>query len=261
MQALRAALPFAAAFAVAYALLCGWMYATQRSQMYFPTPPSTAAHAQAWWIESAAERIKVWEVARSGSSALLYFGGNAEDVAGTVESLRDAVPDRSLYLVNYRGYGGSTGRPTEAGLREDAIAIYDAVRRRHEEVAVIGRSLGSGVAMQLAAARPVDRLVLVTAFDSLANVAAAHFPWLPVRALLKDRYDSAGRAGDVSARVLMVIASNDEVIPRANSDALASALRPGQAEVVIVPGVGHNTLDLSTEYLRSVRRFLAPSSD
>jgi hypothetical protein len=261
MQFVRAVLPFAAAFAIAYALLCGWMYATQRSQMYFPTPPSAAAQAQAWWVESAGERIKVWVVSRPGPTALLYFGGNAEDVAGTVESLRQGIPDRSLYLVNYRGYGGSTGRPTEAGLREDAIAVYDDVRRRHADLAVMGRSLGSGIAVQLASVRPVERLVLVTPFDSLANVAAAHFPWLPVRTLLKDGYESAVRASDVSAPVLMVIAAQDEIIPQARSDALAAAFRPGQAEVVMVPGVGHNTLDLSSDYLQSVRRFLTPSSD
>lgn len=261
MQFAGGILPFATAFAVAYALLCGWMYVTQRSQMYFPTPPSTTPHAQAWWVDSGAERIKVWVVSRPGQSALLYFGGNAEDVAGTVESLRDAIPDRSLYLVNYRGYGGSTGEPTEAGLREDATAVHHAVRRRHAQVAVMGRSLGSGLAVHLAATRPVERLVLVTPFDSLANVAAAHFPWLPVRTLLKDRYESAVVARDVSAPVLMVIAAADEIIPRARSEALAASFRSGQAEVVIVPGVGHNTLDGSAEYLRSVRRFLAPSSD
>jgi pimeloyl-ACP methyl ester carboxylesterase len=253
---LRTAVSYLAVFAVGYALLCGWMFATQRSQMYFPTPPSEAAHAEASWIDNAGERIKVWVVARHGPAALLYFGGNAEDVAGTVDSLVAAIPDRSLYLVNYRGYGGSTGRPTEEGLRTDALAIYDDVRRSHTDVAVMGRSLGSGVAVQLASARPVDRLVLVTAFDSLANVAAAHLTWLPVRALLKDRYESAARARDVSARVLMVVAEHDEIVPRARSQALAAAFRPGQAEIVVAPGVGHNTLDLSPQYLPSVRRFL-----
>jgi pimeloyl-ACP methyl ester carboxylesterase len=256
MRFVQAIVPFAAAFAIAYALLCGWMYATQRSQMYFPTPPTEAARAQAWWVERDGERIKVWVVARPGAAALLYFGGNAEDVAGTVDTLVEAIPDRSLHLVNYRGYGGSTGRPTEAGLREDAVTIYDEVRRRHDDVAVMGRSLGSGVAVQLASLRPVERLVLVTAFDSLADVAASHFPWLPVRVLLKDRYHSAARARDVSARVLIVTAADDEIIPSARSDALAGAFRPEQVERVVVPGVGHNTLDLSPVYLDAVRRFL-----
>ena len=255
---LRTVLSLAGALAVAYALLCGWMYATQRSQMYFPTPSSDAPRAQPWWIASAGERIKVWVVSRPGPGALLYFGGNAEDVAGTVDSLLEAIPDRSLYLVNYRGYGGSTGRPTEAALYADALAVYDEVARRHARVAVMGRSLGSGVAVHVGAARPVERLVLVTPFDSLAGVAAGHLPWLPVRALLKDRYDSAARARDVSAPILMVIADADEVIPRARSDALAATFRPGQVQLVLVPGAGHNTLDASRAYLQAVRQFLAP---
>jgi len=92
-------------------------------------------------------------------------------------------------------------------------------------------------------------LVLVTAFDSMANVAKAHFRWLPVGVLLRDRYDSASRAADVQAPVLIVAAGEDEIIPRARSEALA-------VQAVAVPGVGHNTLDLSPEYLGSVRAFL-----
>jgi hypothetical protein len=99
-------------------------------------------------------------------------------------------------------------------------------------------------------------LVLVTAFDSMANVAKAHFRWLPVGVLLRDRYDSASRAADVQAPVLIVAAGEDEIIPRARSEALAAAFEPQQVQAVTVPGVGHNTLDLSPEYLGSVRAFL-----
>jgi hypothetical protein len=121
----------------------------------------------------------------------------------------------------------------------------------------MGRSLGSGVAVQLAAARPVERLVLVTPYDSLVNVAREYFRWLPVGLLMRDRYESARRASQVSAPVLVVIAGDDEIIPRKRSDAIAAAFAPGQARVVVVPGVGHNTLDLSPKYLMSVRTFLS----
>ena len=242
---------------IAYGVLCVWVYVTQRGQIYFPTPVSEALGAQVLWVESQGERIKVWTVARPGGRALLYFGGNAEDVAGNVEMFAEAFPDHSLYLVNYRGYGGSSGRPSEAGLVADALAVFDQVQTRHAAVAVMGRSLGSGVAVQLAAARPVERLVLVTAYDSLVNVAREYFRWLPVGLLMRDRYESARRASQVSAPVLVVIAGEDEIIPRERSDALAAAFAPGQARVVVVPGVGHNTLDLSPEYLMSVRTFLS----
>ena len=257
---MRSVLPFVGAVAVAYGVLCVWVFFTQRGQIYFPTPAVEHPGAQALWLEAQGERIKVWVVSRPGGRALLYFGGNAEDVAGTIDLFAEAFPDHSLFLVNYRGYGGSSGRPTEAGLVADALAVFDQVRVQHTDVAVMGRSLGSSVAVQLAAERPVERLVLVTAFDSLVNVARQYFGWLPVGWLMRDRYDSVSRASQVTVPVLMVIAGEDEIIPRVRSEALVAALTREQVEVVIVPGVGHNTLDLSPEYLRAVREFLAATA-
>jgi pimeloyl-ACP methyl ester carboxylesterase len=237
----------------------GWLYATQRSQIYFPTPESESTVAQAFWIESAGERLKVWAVERPGPRALLYFGGNADDVAGHIETFVAAFPEHSLYLVNYRGYGGSSGRPSEVGLVQDAIAVFDHVKLRHADVSVMGRSLGSGVAVQLAAERPVSQLVLVTPFDSLVNVAKEYFRWLPVGWLLKDRYESASRAREVQEPVLIVIAGEDEIIPKRRSRALAAAFAPGHVQVVVVPAVGHNTLDLLPQYLESVQAFVMDS--
>ena len=252
---MRSLLPFVGAVAVAYGALCAWVFFTQRTQIYFPTPAVEHPSAQVLWIESQGERLKVWVVARPGSRALLYFGGNAEDVAGNIDLFAEAFPEPSLYLGNYRGYGGSSGRPSETALVADALAVFDQVQARHAEVAVMGRSLGSGVAVQLAAKRPVAKLVLVTAFDSLVNVAREYFRWLPVGLLMRDRYDSARRAAEVKVPVLVVIAGEDEIIPRQRSQTLVEAFAPGQVQVVVVPGVGHNTLDLSPEYLGAVGRF------
>jgi len=254
---MRNLLPFAGAVAAAYLVLCAWMFATQRAQIYFPPPETTDSGAHAVWIESHGERLKVCVTARPGAKALLYFGGNAEDVAANLDAFEAAFPQHSLYLVNYRGYGGSSGRPSEPGLVADALAVFDHVQATHAEIAVMGRSLGSGVAVRLASERPVTRLVLVTAYDSLVNVAKEHFRWLPVDLLMRDRYDSARRAATVAAPVLVIVAGEDEIIPERRSQALIEAFRPGQARVVEVPGVGHNTLDLSPEYLGSVRAFLA----
>ena len=256
---MRATLSLLVAPVIAYGVLCLWVYVTQRGQIYFPTPESAAPGAQVLWVESQGERIKVWTVLRPSGRALLYFGGNAEDVAGNVELFAAAFPDRSLYLVNYRGYGGSSGRPSETGLVADALAVFDHVKTRHADVAVMGRSLGSGVAVQVAAERPVERLVLVTAYDSLVNVAREYFRWLPVGLLMRDRYESARRAPAVSAPVLVVIAGEDEIIPRQRADSLAASFAPGQARVIVVPGVGHNTLDVSPQYLQSVAAFLSGS--
>ena len=243
--------------AVVYLAFCAYVYATQRSMIYFPTAASSASGAQIIPLESSGETLRIVAITRSGPRALIYFGGNAEDVAANVDTLSLALPEYSLYLVNYRGYGGSTGKPTEAGLFADALAIYDHVRMRHPQTSVLGRSLGSGVAVYLASQRPVDRLVLVTPFDSLLNVARTHFRILPSGLLLKDRYESASRAPAIAAPVLTVIAEHDEIIPRARSQALVEAFRPEQVRVTVIDGAQHNTLDAAPQYLASVRAFLA----
>lgn len=242
--------------AIAYLAICGWLYAIQRSQIYFPTGETSHPNAQVVRLDSQGERLKVWVVPRGGPLALIYFGGNAEDVAGNIDAFSEVFPAHTLYLVNYRGYGGSSGRPSEPALFADALVVYEHVRARHSRIAVIGRSLGSGVAVHLASQRPVARLVLVTAFDSLVNVAREHFWWLPVGLLLRDRYDSTSRARNVTAPVLVVVAGQDEIISRARSEALAAAFAPSQVQFHVVPNVTHNTLDLAPEYLEVVRSFL-----
>lgn len=253
---MRSLLSLLSFVALAYLALVGWIYVTQRAQIYFPVPETQHAGARALWVDSDGERIKVWHVVRDGPQALIYFGGNAEDVAGNIESHSAAFPTHSLFLVNYRGYGGSTGRPSEPGLRADALAVFDRVREAHPDIAVMGRSLGSGVAVALASERPVARLVLVTAYDSLVNVARGYFGWLPVGLLLKDRYESAKLAPRIEAPVLIVIAAEDEIIARPRSEALTAAFAPGQARVEVIARAGHNTLDLSPRYLDAIQQFL-----
>lgn len=254
---MRAVVLFLIVAAVVYLGLCIFVYATQRSQIYFPTAETHHPGARAVRLRSHGESLKIWEISRAGSRALVYFGGNAEDVSWNIDALSAAFPDHSLYLVNYRGYGGSTGQPSEAGLFADALTVYDHVRAQRSEISLVGRSLGSGVAVYVASQRPVHRLVLVTAYDSLVNVARSHFRFLPVGLLLRDRYESVRRARDIKAPTLMVIAGDDEIIPRARSEALSNAFPPEQVQVQVVRGAMHNSLDLSPEYLRAVQAFLA----
>jgi hypothetical protein len=112
----------------------------------------------------------------------------------------------------------------------------------------------------VASQRPTEKLVLVTPFDSLANVAKEHFRLLPVGLLIKDRYESSSRAADVTAPVLVVIAEHDEIIPRTRSQALVDAFPAQQVRVAVIPGVQHNSLDASPEYLASVRGFVTGRS-
>jgi uncharacterized protein len=239
-----------------YAALCALLFLVQRSQIYFPVPESSPIGAKSLRFAGGGADLKIWVVERTGDQALLYFGGNAEDVAFNLNAFASAFPEHSLYLVNYRGYGGSGGSPTESGLVSDAIALYDYLRPRHPEISVIGRSLGSGVAVQLASVREVRCLALVTPFDSLVNVARAHFPYLPVGLLLRDRYDSASRVFAVTAETLIVIAGSDEIIPRASTQALVAEFSPAQVHVVVLEGARHNEIDVDPRYLQRLQAFL-----
>jgi pimeloyl-ACP methyl ester carboxylesterase len=180
---------------------------------------------------------------------LIYFGGNAEDVSGNLPGFSEAFADHALYLLHYRGYGGSSGMPTEAALFADAIALFDKVHAEHENVVVVGRSLGSGVAVHLASLRPVARLVLVTPYDSLQELAAHQFPYFPVRWLLLDKFESWRYAAKVVAPTLVIAAEHDEVVPRTSTESLYTRFGTGVASLRVVGGTSHNTISESPEYL------------
>jgi pimeloyl-ACP methyl ester carboxylesterase len=114
-----------------------------------------------------------------GPKALIYFGGNAEDVSRSLPGLSQAFPDYALYLLHYRSYGGSSGTPSEEAIQRDATALFDRAHAEHPQTVVIGRSLGSGVAVRLASQRPASRLILITPYDSFQEIAASHYPALP----------------------------------------------------------------------------------
>jgi hypothetical protein len=151
--------------------------------------------------------------------------------------------------MHYRGFGGSSGSPSEKALFSDALALFDEVHAHHAEVEVVGRSLGGGVAVYLASQRPVKRLVLVTPFDSLQEIAAGIFPFLPVRWLLLDKFESWRYAPQVSAPTVIIAAEHDEVIPRASTELLRSRFKPGLATLEIVRNASHNTISNSSAYM------------
>jgi uncharacterized protein len=239
-----------------YLSACVLLYIYQRSLLYFPTPESQQSGAVSLSIKSGDETIKVWTRTHGSNDAIIYFGGNAEDVGATIPSIAKTLPDKDLYFLNYRGYGGSTGSPTEEGLFVDSLAVYDLVQKDHANISIIGRSLGSGVAVYLASMRKTDKLVLVTPYDSIENVAKHQFPLFPISLLLKDKFDSASRAKNVSAETLLMIAEKDEVIPRQSSDALAAQFPAGRAATQTITGATHNSIGYSSEYSDLLRAFI-----
>lgn len=237
----------------AYAAACLALFFLQRSLIYYP--PAVAAYAASRTSILAVDgaRVLVSERPLAGQRALIYLGGNAEDVTASLPILERAFPERALYLLHYRGYAGSTGSPSEPALVGDALALFDRVARTHRDVALLGRSLGTGVAVQVASQRPVSKLVLVTPYDSLAGLAARQFPYFPVRWLLRDRYASSAYAPRVQAPTLLLAAEHDEIIPADSAERLLARFPAGVARLRVLEGTQHNSISDSPDYIPSLQ--------
>ena len=244
---------FVIAVVCLYALACIALWLMQRSLIYFPQPRRSGNAASVMEMQVAGAQLMVSARRLAVPDAVIYFGGNAEDVSGSLASLASAFPAHSLYLPHYRGYGGSSGKPSEVALFADALAVFDQLYAKHPSITIVGRSLGSGVAVHLASARPVARLVLVTPYDSIAELAAQQFPFVPVGYLLSDKFESWRYAPQVSAPTTLIAASHDEVIHVASTRKLLSRFQPGVARLVVINGVGHNNISDNPEYQSLLR--------
>jgi uncharacterized protein len=244
---------------LAYAGLCGWMYAKQRDILYLPHTTKADASQTDFGIARNGVMLNGWLVNIGQPGAVVYFGGNAERIEDRRGDFAKWFPHSSTYLVPYRGYGASEGTPTEADILEDALAVFDQVHARqpNAQIVVIGRSLGSAVASYVASKRPVAKLVLVTPFDSMANVAQSHYPWLPVRWLLQDRYDQAAYLTQYDGPLLIVRAGRDDVVPAASTDQLVASLKH-KPVLLDLPNADHSSVATDRAYARALSDFVGP---
>ena len=227
------------------------MFFAQRALMYFPdrvrTPPAAAGlpQAQEVWLETAdGERVIAWHVPPRGDKpVVIYFHGNGGALNLRVDRFGKIVAQGfGLLALSYRGYGGSSGKPSEDGLIADARATYAYAAERYSRIAVWGESLGTGVAIALAAEKPVERMILDAPFTSTADVAADLYWFLPVRLLMKDQFRSDQRIKRVSAPVLILHGEADSIIPIAYGERLL-AMIPGKKQMVRFPDGYHVDLD------------------
>jgi len=231
----------------AYASLCLFFFIFQRSFIYMPTP-ATPAHDAAAVLEVPNARLRLSTREFDGPKALVYFGGNAEDVASTLPELATAFPDRAIYAQHYRGYSGSSGQPAEAAMRNDARVLFDMVHDRHSDVMAVGRSLGSSLAIQVAAEGPLSRLVLIAPFESILTIASRVAPFLPMRLLLRDPWQSWRYAARVACPTLILAASHDEIVPMSDTVKLFEAFRSGVATLRVIDGTDHNSVSGPEEF-------------
>lgn len=246
-----------------------FLYFYQEKMLFYPTPPVTslprAARGDVETVRLTAQdgvTLSGWFV-KSGiakAPAVIYFGGNAEDISW-MAGLADRFAGYSLLLLNYRGYGGSEGKPGESALFADALLAYDYAARRPDvdttRIIAFGRSLGTGVAVHLAAHRALAGVVLISPYDSVRALAQSIYPWLPVGLMLKHPFDSLARAGSISVPLLCLVAERDNVIPVVHSRRLFDAWGGTDRRWIALDGADHNDVSGEQRYWEEIALFLS----
>jgi uncharacterized protein len=266
----RAMMGLAAAALCLYVGFAALLYFTQRSLMYFPdtshTTPAQAGLPRAEEVPlttSDGEHIFAWHVAPAdGKPVILYFHGNGGALHYRVARFDKLISDGiGLVAVEYRGYGGSSGSPSERGLIADAEAGYAFAAARYSvsQIVVWGESLGTGVAVALAAEKPVGRVILEAPFTSAVAVGEKRYWCMPVRLLMKDQFHSDERIAKVTAPLLILHGVKDQTVPFAEGEQLFTLANKPKHIVKFLDG-GHEDLD-NNGALIAVGRFLAGDLD
>ncbi len=253
-------------FALAYCALLAFMYFFQRDLQYFPSrgnPSPQSVGLSGVRVETLAtsdgENVILWYTpAMPNKPTILFFHGNGGEIAGRAERFQFYQQQGfGVAFLSYRGYGGSTGKPTEAGLIMDAAAAYEWLVAQNimpTSIVVIGESLGSGVAVQIAATKKIGALALEAPYSSTADVAAKVYWWLPVHFLMKDQFKSADIIKRVTVPLLVQHGDQDEIIPLEFGKKLFAAANEPKA-MRVVWGAGHSELFVETTWAREVEFF------
>lgn len=194
----------------------------------------------------------------SNTKLFIYFGGNADEISSMIDDVK-RYKYWSFVLINYRGYGESNGTANEKNLCNDALEIYDYFYNKKDlncsKVVVMGRSIGSGVATYLAQNRKVDGIILATPYDSVLSVAQEKIPIFPVNIMLRNRFDSINRAPSIIQPALIIVASEDKLIPPWHARKLSDQWG-GKVYIVEIAGEDHNSIVSSEEYWQSIDQYL-----
>ena len=236
-----------------YLLAAGAMFTFQRQLQYFPSQRAPSPDQAGF--DGAVEqvlttpdgtRIVVWYApAPAGAATVLYFQGNGGEIADRRDRFAAyRAAGLGVAFLSYRGYGGSAGTPSETGLHSDAATAYDWLMAQGiaaDRLALAGESLGTGVAVRLAADRPIGALLLEAPYSAIVDIAAEAYPWLPVRLLMLDQYRSIDHIGRVKAPLFVTHGEADGIIPFRFGKALFDAA-PEPKEFLAAPRTGHNDL-------------------
>ena len=249
-------------YLVVFYVVCAlFMYLRQDSFLFYPPAARHESHGYAkvadYHLQRDSASLRGWLVnpVFTREKLLIYYGGNAEDIFLNIEEYQ-SVQAATLFVA-YRGYGPSSGKPGEADLFADALAVLDDMVSTYspKEIFLIGRSLGSGVACYVAAQREVHGAILITPYDSIENVAKSHYPWLPIGLLLNHRFSSIDYLASIRCSLLVIYGGQDVVVAPERTENLVRHI-PGENEVIFIAGAGHGTIEMYPEYWRAILGFL-----
>ena len=241
-----------------YSLACILVYFFQTRLLFFPRQNSPIYENKKISIKNGDITLKAFLLNKGRDKLLIYFGGNAEDISDNIPDF-NTFDDHTILLPNYRGYGGSDGKPGEKEILDDALFIYDWIMLNNDKytnIIVMGRSLGSGVASYLASKRYVDKLILVTPYDSIENVAKEMYPYLPVFLILKHKFNSKEFIKAYQNDVLVLLAEHDRVVSYYRSEKLMEYINRGKLKKVTIKGTSHNNINSCQDYWREILSFI-----
>lgn len=252
--------------AVLYVVVVGSLYVYQRKLIYAPdarkVPPSEVglAHVGEVIIETPdGEKLVAWWAApRGGKAVIVDFQGQGGAPSHRAHRIKPFVDEGyGIFTLAYRGFGGSTGRPSEVALVADGKLAFDWVRSRGidaQRIVLFGESLGTGVAVQVAADRPAAGIILDSPYSSLTDVAQGRFPWIPVRWLMHDRFDSERHIQRVTSPILIYHGDNDTIVPYSLGQKLYAAARSTKV-MLTIPG-GYHTVPFENGPWRAIKPFV-----
>jgi fermentation-respiration switch protein FrsA (DUF1100 family) len=267
--ALKAIVSLVFTLAAVWAALIAIMSVMESRFLYFPvraldaTPSDYGLRSEELHLTASdGVRLHGWWIRAGGERVVLLFHGNAGNVSHRLDRAK-LFAERlgvDLFLVDYRGYGLSEGRPSERGIYRDGLAIYDAaVERRFSpnRIVLMGESLGCAVAVEVALARPCAAVALETPFLSVPALARKHYPFVPTF-LVRSKFDTEAKIGRVAVPKLILAAERDEIAPASHARRLFELATPPK-ELYVIPGAGHNDTYAvgGGPYLFTWRRFLA----
>lgn len=278
VPAMTSLIKIVAVLAAAYVCLAAWVYLSQRRLLYQPTRTVTAtpadiglAYEDVRLVNALGTKLHGWWLPRPEARfTLLFCHGNGGNVSHRLESLRIFHDlGLSVLIFDYSGYGRSGGEPSEVATRADARAAWDWLAQRGIDpgtVILFGRSLGGGVAARLAAdvattsgtrGTPAAGLILESTFTSVPDMGARLYPWLPVRLLVRDRYDSTNALAGLRIPALFIHSTDDEMVPHALGRALFDGYQGPKSFLVLRGGHNDGFLLTGEAYVAGLARFLA----